>query len=67
MKLLLYLLQMASGKTPSILMKAFIELTLVRSPLTTEILFVGITSDFILGLDVMHSHDASVDLRRHIL
>jgi hypothetical protein len=27
----------------------------------------SITEEFILGLDVMHAHDASVDLRHHVL
>jgi hypothetical protein len=66
MKLLHYHLRMASGKTPSILMEFFVKLTLLRSSLTILLLSVNIAGEFILGLDAMHSHDASLALRCHV-
>jgi hypothetical protein len=37
-----------------------------RDP-STKVFVISITNEFILGLDVMHAHDASVDLRRRVL
>jgi hypothetical protein len=44
-----------------------VTLILRRLPLTTSLFVASITDEFILELDVMHAHDASVDLRRHMM
>jgi hypothetical protein len=59
-------LQTASGKTLPILKEALVTLTLGRHRLTTGVSITSITDDFILGLDVMHNHDPSVDLGCHV-
>jgi hypothetical protein len=60
-------LRMASGETLSVLKEAFVTLTQGSSPLTTWVFFASITDEFILVLDVMHTHYAPVDLRRQML
>jgi hypothetical protein len=60
-----YVLQMASGETLPISKEALITLTLGRRPLTTWVFVAKITDKFIL--DRMHTHDASMDLRHHVL
>jgi hypothetical protein len=47
--------------------EASANLTLGRRPLLTWVFVANITDEFILGLDVLQSHDASTDLRRHVL
>lgn len=58
-----YVLQMVSGKTVPILKEALVELTLGQCPLTTWLFVTKVTDEFILGLDVLCAHDASMDLR----
>jgi hypothetical protein len=60
-------LQMASEETLPILKEALVKLTLGQCPLTTWVFVANITDEFVLGLDVMHAHDPSVDLRCHVL
>jgi hypothetical protein len=55
-------LQMASGETQVVMKEAFIRLTLAWCPLTTWMFVACIADEVILGLDVMHSHDASMYL-----
>jgi hypothetical protein len=57
-----YLLQVASGKTLPILKEAFIELTLEWLPLKTGVFFDNTTNKFPLGMDVLHTQDASMDM-----
>jgi hypothetical protein len=42
-----------------------VKLILGWGPLTTRLFVANITNKFILGLDVMHAHNASMDLRCH--
>jgi hypothetical protein len=35
--------------------------------MTTLVIVANITDELFLGLDVMHAHDTSVDLRCHVL
>jgi hypothetical protein len=53
---------MASGKTIPILTEAFVELTLGWRPMMTWVFGAIVTDEFFLGLDVLHTHNASVDL-----
>jgi hypothetical protein len=55
-------LQTASGETLLILKEPLVKLRTRR--LTTLIYIASIIDEFILVLDVMHAHDASVDFRR---
>jgi hypothetical protein len=50
-----------------ILKEAVANPTLGRRPLTTWVFVASITDEFILGLDVLRAHDASLGLRRHVL
>jgi hypothetical protein len=60
-------LQMVSREILPILKEPFVKLTLERRPQITWVFIASATDEFILGLDVMHTHDASVDLRCHML
>jgi hypothetical protein len=60
-----HILQTAAGSTLPILNEALVKLTLGRRPITTRVFVANITDEFILALDVVYAHDASVDLRRH--
>jgi hypothetical protein len=60
-------LQKTSGEILHILKEAFIELTLGWRPLTTLVFVANVTDEFILGLKVRHTHNASVDLRCQVL
>lgn len=51
-------LHMVSGETDAVMKEAFIRLTLVWRPITTWMFVAYITDEVILGLDVMHGHDA---------
>jgi hypothetical protein len=62
-----YALQKASGQLLPILKEPLVTMTLEQHPLTTWASVAKITHKFILGLDIMHAHDASVDLRCHVL
>lgn len=63
----LYVLPMASGETLPILKEMLVELTLGWRPLITWVLITKITDEFILGLDVLHIPDESVDLEPLVL
>jgi hypothetical protein len=52
---------MASGKTIPIFIESFVDLALM-----TWISISVIADEFILGLDVLHTHDASMDLGCHV-
>jgi hypothetical protein len=56
-----YVLQVASDRIP-VMKEALVELTLRQHPLRTWVFVTMIINEFILGLDVLHAHDASVDL-----
>lgn len=60
-------LQTASGQTLSISKEALVTLSLGRHQSTTGVLVTSITDEFILVLDIMHTHDPSVDLGCHVL
>lgn len=47
--------------------ETFVKLTLGQRPITTWVFAANITYEFILGLDVMLAHDASLDLTHHLL
>jgi hypothetical protein len=49
------------------LKEVLVELTLQQHPLTTSAFAMKITKIFILGLDALHAHDGSVDLRCRVL
>jgi hypothetical protein len=57
---------MASGEILPILKEVLVKLTLGRHPLTA-LVFVASITQFILGLDVLPTHNASMDLRHHVL
>jgi hypothetical protein len=59
--------QTASGDTLPSLKEALVTLTLGWRPQTTWVFVTEITHEFILGLDVVHAHDAYMDLRYHVL
>jgi hypothetical protein len=48
-------------------MKALEEQTLGPSPIHIEVFVAEISDEFILGIDILHSYDTSVDLGRHML
>jgi hypothetical protein len=56
-------LQMASAH----LKEALAQLILPLRALTTWLIVASITDEFILGLDVMRAHNASVDFGRRVL
>jgi hypothetical protein len=60
-------LRTASGEILLILKEALVTLTLGLRALTIWVFIANIAYGFILGLNVMHALDASVDLRRHML
>jgi hypothetical protein len=62
----LCVLQVASWEIYPILKEALVKLTSGRRPITTWVFVANIT-EFFLGLDVMHDHDASVNWRRRVL
>jgi hypothetical protein len=51
----------------SILKEASVKMTQEWKLLTTSAFITNITVQFILGLNVMHAHDASVKLKNHVL
>lgn len=50
-----------------ILKKVLVTLTPGWCPLTTWVSVPKMTNEFTLGLDIMHAHNASVELRCHVL
>jgi hypothetical protein len=60
-------LKTESQKALPILKKVLLTLTLGRRPLKCWVFVADITSEFILGLDILRAYDASVDLGRQTL
>jgi hypothetical protein len=60
-------LQMVSGEALPVLKEVFLTLTLGRCPLKIWVFVANITNEFILGLDILHAYDASVDIGRQSL
>jgi hypothetical protein len=56
---------MASGETLHVLKEVLVYLTLEQCSLWTWVFIAEITSEFFLRLDVLVTHDISMDLRRH--
>jgi hypothetical protein len=50
----------ASSDIP-VMGEAFVELTLRQHPLKTWVFIAKIINECILGLDILHAHDVSVD------
>jgi hypothetical protein len=57
-------LKTVSGETLPILKEVFLILTLGCRPLKIWVFVANITNELILGLDILHTYDASVDLGR---
>jgi len=55
-------LQTASGQTIPVLKEALVELTLGQRALKIWVFVAEFTDEFIVGLDVLRTYDASVDL-----
>jgi hypothetical protein len=47
--------------------EAHVELTMGQCTLRSWVFVADIRDDFILGLDILRAHDASVDIGRHVL
>jgi hypothetical protein len=47
--------------------EAHVELTMGRRTLSSWVFVADIKDDFILGLDILRAHDASVDIGRRVL
>jgi hypothetical protein len=60
-------LQTVSGEALPILKEVLLTLTLGRRPLKSWVFVADITNEFILGLYILRSYDASVDLGRQTL
>jgi hypothetical protein len=54
-------------KTHHVLKKSLAELTLRQCPLWSWVSVTEITDEFILGLNVLHAHNAFTDLGHHVL
>jgi hypothetical protein len=50
-----------------VLKEVYVTLTLGRLPLKVWVFVANITNEFILGLDILHAHDATVDIGRRTL
>jgi hypothetical protein len=62
-----YVLQTASGETMPVVKETHVELTLGQRTLRSWMFVADIKDDFILGLDFLRAHDASVDIGRRVL
>jgi hypothetical protein len=62
-----YVLQTASGETIPVRKEAHVELTMGQRSLRSWVFVANIKDDFILGLDILRAHDASVDIGRRVL
>jgi hypothetical protein len=62
-----FTLQTIFGEALPILKEGFLTLTLGWSPLKIWGFVANITNEFILGLDILHTYDESLDLRRQML
>jgi hypothetical protein len=58
---------MVLGEAHPILKEVFLTLNLGRCPLQIQVFIKNITNKFILGLDILHAYNASVDLGRQML
>jgi hypothetical protein len=52
---------------PHVLKGMLVQLTLRQCPLTTWVFVAKTTDKFLLGLDVFHTDDDSMDFRCHVL
>jgi hypothetical protein len=52
---------------PSALKETLVELNLEQHPPRTWEIITEITAEFILGVDVLCAHNASIDLRQQVL
>jgi hypothetical protein len=59
-----FMLQTVSGESLPILKEVLLTLILGRRPLRMRVFITNITNEFILGLDILCTYDASVDLGR---
>jgi hypothetical protein len=57
--------QMASGQNLLTLKESLMELTLRQSPIHIFVLATEVVEKFILGVDILHTYDAFVDLGCH--
>jgi hypothetical protein len=62
-----FTLQMVSGEAFPILKEVFLTLTLGRHPLNIWVFVPSISNEFILGLDILRTNDASVYVGRQML
>jgi predicted aspartyl protease len=62
-----YVLQTASGETIPVVKEAHVELTMGRRTLRSCVFVADIADDFILGLDILRAHHASVEIGRRVL
>jgi hypothetical protein len=62
-----FTLQMVSGEAFPILKEVFLTPTLGQHSLKIWLFVADITNGFILGLDILHAYDASVDIGRQML
>jgi hypothetical protein len=62
-----YVLQTASFETRPVMKEAHVELTMGQRTLRSCVFVADIADDFILGLDFLRAHDASVDVGRRVL
>jgi hypothetical protein len=62
-----FMLQTVSGESLPILKEVLLTLTLGHGPLKMWLFIANITDEFILGLDILHAYDASVDIGRQKL
>jgi hypothetical protein len=60
-------LHVVSGETLPILKEVFLTQTLGRCPLKIWVFVTDITNEFILGLDILRTHDAFIDIERQTL
>jgi hypothetical protein len=61
------MLQTVSGEAFPILKEVFLTLTLGLHPLKIWVFVEEINNEFILGLDILHTYDASVDIGQQML
>jgi hypothetical protein len=58
---------MASGEIISILKETLVKMTLEQCLLMACMFVANISNEFVLRMDVLHAHGASVDLVWHVL
>jgi hypothetical protein len=59
-----YVQQMASGETLPVLKKELVKLFMGRRLLLTTVFVAEATDEFFMGLDVLHVHDTTVNLKQ---